>query len=62
MKLTDHHYFTRDLTRQYPVAAHGEGVYVWDTDGKRYLDACAGACVVGIGHGVTEVEIGRAHV
>lgn len=34
-----------------PVAmSHGEGAWVWDTDGKRYLDALGGIAVVGIGH------------
>ncbi len=34
-----------------PVAfARGEGVWLWDTDGKRYLDALAGIAVNGLGH------------
>ena len=28
----------------------GEGVYVWDQDGRRYLDALAGIAVCGLGH------------
>jgi acetylornithine aminotransferase len=28
----------------------GEGVWLWDTDGKRYLDALAGIAVNGLGH------------
>jgi taurine--2-oxoglutarate transaminase len=28
-----------------------EGIYMWDTDGKRYLDGCAGLLNVNIGHG-----------
>lgn len=34
-----------------PRVARGEGVFLWDTDGKRYLDATAGAVVANIGHG-----------
>ena len=35
-----------------PVAfARGEGVWLWDTNGKRYLDAVAGVAVCGLGHG-----------
>ncbi len=34
-----------------PVAVRGEGVWVEDADGRRYLDAAGGAIVVGIGHG-----------
>ncbi len=30
--------------------ARGEGVWLWDTDGKRYLDALAGIAVCGLGH------------
>ena len=34
-----------------PVAfARGEGVRLWDTEGKRYLDALAGIAVNGLGH------------
>src|SRR5690349_5703430 len=34
-----------------PVAfARGEGAWLWDTDGKRYLDALAGIAVNGLGH------------
>jgi len=35
-----------------PVAfARGEGAWLWDTEGKRYLDALAGIAVSGLGHG-----------
>ena len=30
--------------------SHGEGVYLYDTGGKRYLDAIAGIAVNGLGH------------
>ncbi len=37
--------------RPQPVAfAHGEGAWLWDTEGKRYLDALAGIAVNGLGH------------
>jgi acetylornithine/N-succinyldiaminopimelate aminotransferase len=32
------------------VIARGEGCLVWDTDGKRYLDFCAGIAVSSLGH------------
>ncbi len=32
------------------VLARGEGVYVWDTDGARYLDLLAGIAVNALGH------------
>lgn len=34
-----------------PVAfSHGEGVWLWDTEGRRYLDALSGIGVSGLGH------------
>jgi acetylornithine/N-succinyldiaminopimelate aminotransferase len=34
-----------------PVAfTHGEGSWLWDTNGKKYLDALAGIAVCGLGH------------
>jgi len=34
-----------------PVAfTHGEGVWLWDTEGKRYLDGFSGIAVSGLGH------------
>ena len=30
--------------------SHGEGVFVWDTDGKRYIDALGGIAVCALGH------------
>ncbi len=30
--------------------SHGEGVYLYDTEGRRYLDAIAGIAVNGLGH------------
>jgi adenosylmethionine-8-amino-7-oxononanoate aminotransferase len=35
--------------------SHGKGVYVWDTDGRRYLDGSGGPLCVGIGHGIEEI-------
>ncbi|WP_462322315.1 acetylornithine/succinylornithine family transaminase [Halochromatium sp.] len=37
--------------KRLPVAfARGEGAWLWDRDGKRYLDALAGIAVCGLGH------------
>ncbi|MFZ7092310.1 aspartate aminotransferase family protein [Primorskyibacter sp. 2E233] len=33
-----------------PVLDQARGVYMWDTDGKRYLDGSSGAMVCNIGH------------
>ncbi|MFM7801992.1 MAG: aminotransferase class III-fold pyridoxal phosphate-dependent enzyme, partial [Limnohabitans sp.] len=32
------------------TVSHGRGVFVWDTDGKRYLDALSGIAVNTLGH------------
>ena len=45
----------RSLTKRLPVIAKGEGVFVYDTEGKRYLDGSSGALVVNIGHGNSRV-------
>jgi adenosylmethionine-8-amino-7-oxononanoate aminotransferase len=38
-----------------PVITRGEGPYIWDANGKRYLDGLAGLFVVQAGHGRTEL-------
>lgn len=40
-----------DLVKDYPVVSHGKGIYLYDTQGNRYLDGCSGAMVANIGHG-----------
>src|SRR5690606_12116831 len=44
------HVFHRDPRQAYPVAVRGEGPYLIDRDGKRYLDASGGAAVSCLGH------------
>ncbi len=48
--------FYRNLRKFYPVVDRAEGVYIWDTDGNRYIDGSGGACVVSIGHGVKDIQ------
>jgi len=38
------------------MAVRGEGVYVWEADGNRYLDFSGSAAVNFIGHGVGEIS------
>src|SRR5262249_58552687 len=47
--------FSLDAARSYPVLSRGEGVYVWDASGQRYLDAIAGIAVMNLGYGRHEV-------
>ncbi|MCB1245930.1 MAG: aspartate aminotransferase family protein [Acidimicrobiia bacterium] len=39
------------------VIARGEGCYLWDSDGNKYLDALAGLFVTEIGHGRSDLAI-----
>ena len=48
--------FRRSFRKTFPIAIRGEGVYVWDADGKRYLDFSGSAAVNFIGHGVPELS------
>ncbi|WP_306133382.1 aspartate aminotransferase family protein [Roseivivax marinus] len=45
------HIFPRHTAKQPPVAVGGEGCYLIDASGKRYLDASGGAAVSCLGHG-----------
>jgi len=38
-----------------PVYVRGQGCYLWDEDGRRYLDGLAGLFVVQIGHGRSDL-------
>ncbi len=44
------HVFHRHCHNTLPVIERGEGVYLFDKQGKRYLDACGGAAVSNLGH------------
>jgi adenosylmethionine-8-amino-7-oxononanoate aminotransferase len=55
LRRNNDHVFYRSPKKFYPTAERAEGIYIYDTEGKRYLDGSGGAVVVGIGHGVKEV-------
>ncbi|MEH7492405.1 aspartate aminotransferase family protein [Neobacillus niacini] len=38
-----------------PMIDYGKGVYLYDRDGKKYLDGASGAVTANIGHGVSEI-------
>src|SRR5690625_4581503 len=44
------HVFHRHTKAVLPTVAGGDGPYLIDSDGKRYLDACGGAAVSCLGH------------
>ena len=47
--------FPRNFRKTYPEAVRGEGCFIYTSDGRKILDACGGAAVVSIGHGVEQV-------
>ncbi|PGY14129.1 aspartate aminotransferase family protein [Bacillus sp. AFS031507] len=52
----DHSFLIKPILDDiYPVIDYGKGIYLFDMDGKRYLDAASGAVTANIGHGVTEI-------
>ncbi len=51
----DTHVLYRNLAREYPLIVRGEGCWLVDQSGRRYLDGCGGAYVACLGHGVPEV-------
>ena len=42
------------------IMARGEGIYLWDTDGNRYIDGFAGLWNVNVGHGRHELAVAAA--
>src|SRR5438093_13638909 len=47
--------FFRKLRWEYPRITHGKGSWLFDDAGRAYLDACGGAFVSNLGHGVAEI-------
>ena len=52
--------FRRSFKKSFPSAVRGEGVYIWDAEGKKYLDFSGSAAVNFIGHGVQEISAAMA--
>jgi len=50
----------RSFRKNFPAAIRGEGVYVWDAAGNKYLDLSGSAAVNFIGHGVPEISAAMA--
>ncbi|MDP3752406.1 MAG: aspartate aminotransferase family protein [Polaromonas sp.] len=49
------HVFHRQLQHTPPVAVSGQGVYLTDAEGRKYIDASGGAAVSCLGHGHPDV-------
>ena len=45
----------RKFGYEFPCIVSGEGIYLIDGQGRRYLDACSGAMVAALGHGNQEI-------
>src|SRR5699024_4154662 len=43
------------LLKELPIISHGKGIYMYDSDGKKYLDGSSGAVTASIGHSVEEI-------
>ncbi len=55
------HVFHRNPTQTYPTAVRGDGAYLIDAQGKRYLDASGGAAVSCLGHSDPDVIAAVQH-
>ena len=49
------HVFHRFTASRPPIAVRGDGIFLFDADGRRYIDACGGAAVSCLGHGHPEI-------
>ena len=47
--------FYRSVGSAYPMATRGEGVYLYDSEDRQYLDMSGGAAVSSLGHGHPEI-------
>ena len=47
--------FPRNFRKNFPIAVRGEGCWITDAAGNRYLDAAGQAAVVSIGHGIPDI-------
>jgi adenosylmethionine-8-amino-7-oxononanoate aminotransferase len=47
--------FPRNFHKDFPIATHAQGCWIYTQDGRKFLDASGQAAVVNIGHGVPEI-------
>lgn len=52
--------FYRNQNWHYPKVTHGKGIYLYDENGKEYIDGCSGSSVANIGHANEEVAVHSA--
>jgi adenosylmethionine-8-amino-7-oxononanoate aminotransferase len=44
-------FYSKKVAPRRPTVARAEGIYMWDTEGRRYIDASSGPVVSNLGHG-----------
>jgi adenosylmethionine-8-amino-7-oxononanoate aminotransferase len=44
-----------EIDKNYPSITHGKGIFLYDTEGREYIDGSSGAMTANIGHGVSEI-------
>ena len=49
------HVFYRKMGHARPMIDRGKGIYLYDVDGKKYIDGSGGPLVVNVGHGREEI-------
>src|SRR4030066_897127 len=49
------HVFYRSQRKALSLIENGKGIYLYDKDGKRYIDGSSGALISNIGHAVSPV-------
>ena len=54
------HVFYRKMSHARPKIDYGEGIYLFDEAGKRYMDGSGGPLVVNVGHGRSEIVAAMA--
>ncbi len=55
--------FYRNQNWRYPKVERGEGIYLYDVEGNKYIDGCSGSAVANIGHGNKEIaEFTKEHI
>lgn len=55
VKYPEGHVLLRKLHTPLPLIERGEGIYLYDAEGKRYIDGSSGALVCSVGHGQKEI-------
>ncbi|QXM06718.1 aspartate aminotransferase family protein [Crassaminicella indica] len=62
-KAPKNYVFYRNQNWHYPKIERGDGIYLIDENGNKYIDGCSGSAVANIGHGNKEIaEFTKEHM